>query len=385
MNCQTPISDSTKPYIQPVVDGPWLFGLFGKIPALIQNSKMLYSGVGDKEQNLDAKIRILSGVPAILYSAMDLSRYAVFGISKLTTASTPFLNVVLPWTGVVGLVVCALEGAFNLIQMQRTDRASTLPSIVFLTAKEKKEDKATVLFRKLSELKTTYYIENGKTLTPKNGKLATRLQPWCDKRIAEQLPSILDHLNSSLIVQSEGIAEAEELLSVIQTQIQKTQFFHALSILCLAVCSTAFIGGLVCFPPLAAFALAFVGGFASFGVTLTAGAYFSEEGWHCDKEYFLHDWINKYLFKIDLDAQEKYIAKAANTQWFDYKTTLSIASKIRSPNEKAKALYTALTQAKKRQEEKSTLDEIAQRIEKLSIFYHHKAEQIHWIDSQVAL
>jgi hypothetical protein len=325
---------------QPAVEGPWPFGLFSRIPQLINSLHVLYKGGKDHEQKLDASVRVISGVPGMLYSAGTLTAITVQYTYLLLNykLQIPSLSLVLPWMPVMGLVVCAAEILFGIIQMRRS--VGSLASIAARLTPEENQEKGKILLRKLQELQKTYYTseEIGRN------KLRSRVEPWCEERIQDQLSDIIYNLvNGNEIEQSIAEIDAEKLLKAIRIQIRKRQITHAISTLLLAICAAGFIAEILVCPPTLVFALVFTGAFGSFASSVCGAAALEREGWTASKRYFVPDWL-KFFIRMDTTSKENKRVKKTLKEICPA-TAEKLALRIKGKYKRGKALLHVLNLA----------------------------------------
>jgi hypothetical protein len=138
-----------------------------------------------------------------------------------------------------------------------------------------------------------------KVVESKLAKLARRVQPWCAKEIAQNLPPILEKIKSAdPKVQEEGLKEAEELMQTVKTQARKKLLVHIVAVVAIALSIAGFIALCVGCPFAIPFALLLVGGtLASLNYFLAAGT-LDNKGWKFSVENCIPNWVKWIARKL---------------------------------------------------------------------------------------
>lgn len=406
-----------------LVGGVDRLAIFTQLSEFITSCKVIIRTPFDKEGLTDAIIRIFSCSSGFSYSALSLFEIGVSLasiIKNYTPVITPCAWVLPP----LGLSVSLLEIAFSSIQANRNrlflsslsmkDFEKMLVSnpeklkqigekhlspeitAAFQNLNDKKNKEkildwitTTCLLNDLIHLKNTYLPLESQAITDlalssletqnknisRQNNLARRVQPWCQERICEQLPSILEKMQSNDPEQaSRGKEEAKSLMKTVRIQGEKTKLIHILAITSLTICCIGFIGAMVAAPYLIPLVLLIIGSTLSLGTHIYSTSTLPCDGWTYNAKSCLPNWFKSLVLRMDLERDDRILKKIRAQET----PNPSEAEEIEDPYKKAQANLEIIKKliAEDNEEKTEEAERIKEKIRLVSIYHFHLAEDL---------
>jgi hypothetical protein len=409
------------------LSGPGLFSIFTQFYEFKESCSVLFRGSKDREALLDAVIRVCSNLPGIVYSALSLTKIslAIMSVAKLAKVGV-HIRVISKWLGPLGIIATTFDTMFTSLKLKRTyqfldgfcgglyeNLSSDLKSIERISKKyetlleESPEVKKSLAVLKeegfsrkaLEDLEKScimtdiLYLRNNYLPIPeeeimdpakrvlfaeqsdatKASRLSNRVQPWCQERVFNELPTILKNLRSgNPESQSRAAEEAKILLETVKKQANKAKVIHILSLTVLAVTIVGFVAFLAAFPYSIPIILLVIGTVSALGVEVFSGSTLSCEGDEYKLSDSIPDWIKRYILMIDLEKDERNVDQVLSLlKDNNIKAAEAKASEIEDKYLRAKAYYSVACIS----EDQEMRDVVLGKIKKLSLFYFHRAEE----------
>jgi hypothetical protein len=406
-----------------LVGGVDRLAIFTQLSEFINSFKTIIQTPFDKEGLTDAIIRIFSCSSGFSYSALSLFEIGVSLasiIKSYTPIITPFARVLPP----LGLSVSLLEIAFSSIQAHRNrlflsslstkDFEKMLSSnpeklrqlgekhltdkikVAFqnLDAPENKEKildwiTNTCLLNDLIHLKNTYLPLESQAITDlalttlqvqnknisRQNNLARRVQPWCQERICEQLPSILEKMQSNDPEKvRRGQEEAKSLMKTVRIQGEKAKLIHILAITSLTICSIGFIGAMIAAPYLIPLVLLIIGSTLSLGAHIYSTSTLPCDGWTYNTKHCVPNWFKSLVLRMDLERDDRILQQIRNEETPNPEKS----EQIEDPYKKTQANLEIIKKliAEDNEEKIKEAEIIKEKIRLVSIYHFHLAEDL---------